>query len=130
LPLLRAGGRRAGHPAAPEYVDEQAAGQYYRGGPEDGGRSGCRAGCARGYGSADDRGSGRQAGRDAAVGEPDRGGELPGTPEIDLKPGPAAHSDGPVPGCGILATSSGQADVPCSLVEAIAVGACARVPAV
>jgi hypothetical protein len=51
---LRAGGQRpAGHSAAPEYVDEQAAGQYYRGGPEDGGRTGCRAGCARGYRGAD-----------------------------------------------------------------------------
>jgi hypothetical protein len=52
-------------------------------------------GCARRYRGADDRGSCRQADRDAAAGEPDRGRELPGPPEIDLEPGPAAHAEGP-----------------------------------
>ena len=50
-----------GHSAAPEYVDEQAAGQQYRRGPEDRDRPGCRVGCARRYRSANDRGSCRHA---------------------------------------------------------------------
>ena len=52
-------------------------------------------GCARRYRGADDRGGRGQADRDAAAGEPDRGGELPGPPEIDLESGPAAHAEGP-----------------------------------
>gem|GEM_PF-4362089 len=31
-----------------------------------------------------------------APGEPDRDSEIPGPPEIDLKPGAAAHSEGPL----------------------------------
>ena len=52
-------------------------------------------GCARRYRGADDRGSRGQADGDAAVGQPDRGRELPGPLEIDLKSGAAAHPEGP-----------------------------------
>src|ERR1700741_1148068 len=81
--------------AAPEYVDEQAAGQHVRHAPEDGGRPGRRVLPIRGDRRAGYRGSRGQADGDAPAGDIDRGGELTVPAEFDLKPATGANPQGP-----------------------------------